>query len=163
MHLEVCLIVSEVKDTLTGSDLLTAEHFFERVETLDAEFKQYHHTVIHPVGNEEKILDEEQATMDNQEDKVGVITECLYQFQPVSKAASLVAQSMSHSNHLQKRPNHLERITCSVKDEIKGLTLRPDLDSCLLLQLEEQVSSIKLDVAEVTQDNVSPEKKEEDL
>ena len=50
-----------------------------------------------------------------------------------------------------------------VKAKIDFLIPSPDVHSCLLLQLEEQVSSIKLDVSDVIQDILSSEKEEEDL
>ena len=49
----------------------------------------------------------------------------------------------------------------SVKDEIKGLTPRPDLGSCLLRQVEEQVGSVTKDLSYRAQD-ILPSKEEEE-
>ena len=42
--------------TLTSSDLLTVEHLSNKIEVLDAEFKEHHYTVIDLV--DEQKLDE---------------------------------------------------------------------------------------------------------
>ena len=97
--------------------------------------------MIDLVRGVEQILDEEQVIMDDHEDKVAEITERLQQLPQELKAAPSVAHPTSHLHHLCKRLNQVERIVHSVKNEIEGLTPRPDLDSCLLRHVEEQVGS----------------------
>ena len=50
-----------------------------------------------------------------------------------------------------------------VKGKIEHLVPGPDLDRCLLLQLVDQVGSIKSDLSNIIRDILSPEKEEEDL
>ena len=90
--------------------------------SLDIEFKEYHYTVIDLVGGAEQILDEEQAVMDDHEDKVAEITERLQQLRPELKAAPSVAHLTTHSHHLRKRLNHVERIVRSVGSCVQSRT-----------------------------------------
>ena len=76
-HLECGLNTLEAKDTLTSSDLLIVERLFKKVDALDVECKEHHCAVIDLIGDDEQILDEEQAVMDDHEDKVAEITELL--------------------------------------------------------------------------------------
>ena len=76
--------------------------------------------MINLVGDEEQILDEEQAVMDDQEDKVAEITERLHQLLPESKVASLAANSVGHSNHLQKGLNHLKGLRVQSRTRLKA-------------------------------------------
>ena len=108
----------------------------KKVDALDLVFKEHHYAVIDLVGEDEQIFDAEQVVMDDHEDKVAEITKHLQQLQPEIKAALSAAHPMGHSHHLCKRLNHIEKCVRSVKDEIEGLTPRPNLDSCLLQQLE---------------------------
>ena len=119
--------------------------------------------VIDLVGDDEQVLDEKQAVMDNHEDKFAEIIERLQQLQPELKAAPSVAHPTSHSHHLRKRLNLIEMILCSVKDKIKGLTCRPNVDSCLLRQLIEQVGILTQDLSDLTQDIWSSKQEVEDL
>ena len=100
--------------------------------------------------------------MDDHSYKVAEIMEHLQQLQPESMAAS-AAHSTGHSHHLHRRLNDMERNLHLVKGKINFLILDPGLDSCLLLQLEEQVSSIKLELSDVIRDILSSDREEEDL
>ena len=133
------------------------------MDALDVEFKEHHYVMINLVGDDEQVLDEKQAIMDDHEDKVAEIIECLQQLRPEAKAALSAAHSTNASHHLRRRINDVERNLRLVKGKIAPLTPGHGLDSCLLLQLEEQLSSIKLDLSDVTRDILSSEKEEEDL
>ena len=125
----------EDKDNLNSSDLLAVKSHLIKTEALDVEFKEHHYAVINLVGNDEHILDEEQATMDNHEDKVAEIIERLQQLRPEAKAAFSIAHFMDLSHHLRRRLNNVERSLRLVKGKFNPLTPSSDLDSCLLLQL----------------------------
>ena len=88
-------------ETLKSSDCLSVKHLLNKVEDLDAKFKEHHHTVI-DLKNEDQQLDEQQAVMDDYEDKVTEITDCLQQLRPDSKAASSAVHSTGHTYHLRK-------------------------------------------------------------
>ena len=68
-----------------------------------------------------------------------------------------------HSHHLRRRLNEVEKKLRLVKGKIDPLTPGPSLHSWLLLQLEEQVDSIKIDLSDITRDIPSSEREEEDL
>ena len=50
-----------------------------------------------------------------------------------------------------------------VKEEVESLTPGSSLDSCLLLQLEEQVGSIRTDLSDIIHDVLSSQNEDEDL
>ena len=130
---------------------------------MDVDFKEHHYAVIDLVGDDEQKLDEEQAVMGNHEDKVAEITECLQQLWPESKAASSAAHSMGHSHYLRRQLNNMERNLHLVKGKIDPLISGPGLDTSFLLQLEEQVGSIKINLLDVTRVILFSEREEEDL
>ena len=146
MQLHVRLNTLEAKYTLTSSDLLAIECLLKKVEALDVDFKQHHYSVIDLVGDDEQVSAKEQAIMDDHEDKVAEIVEHLQKLWPEPKAAISVAHSMGHLHYLFRRINDVERNLHLVKGKTDPLTLCPNLDSCLVLQLEEEVGSIKLDL-----------------
>ena len=140
MVLELSIAILEAKETLTSGDCLLIERLLKKVETLDAEFKQHCWAVIDLIGDVEEQLDKEQVLMDNHEDKVAYITEQLEKLQPESKAPSSAAHSMGHSDHLHRRLNEMERNLCLAKGKNDPLTSSPGVESCALLQLQEQWS-----------------------
>ena len=107
------------------------------------------------------MLDEEQAVMDDHEHKIAEITEHLQQLCPESKVTSS-AEHSGHSHNLRRWLNDVERNLCLVQGKIDPLISSPHLDSCLILQLEEQVSSIKLDHSDIPRGFVSSKKKVQD-
>ena len=104
----VHLTILEAKDSLTSGDLLTVHCLLKKVEALDIEFKENHYAVIDLVEDDEQILNEQQAVIDNHEDKVAEITECLQQLRLESKAASAAAHSRGHTHHLCRWLNDME-------------------------------------------------------
>ena len=109
-------------------------------------------------------MEEKHAIRDNQEDKIAELIECIQKFRtesPLTVCLSTLDAKLSH--HLCRRLNDVQRSLHLVKKEIEPLTPSPSLDSCLLLQLEEQVGRIETDLLDVTRDILSSEKEEEDL
>ena len=78
-------------------------------------------------------------------------------------SASSAAHSTGHSHHLHRRFNDVESNLHLVKEEVTPLTPSPSLDSCLLLQLEEQVGSIRTDLSDITGDILSSKNEDDDL
>ena len=115
------------------------------------------------VGDDEQVKDEEQAMMDNHEDKVAEIIERLQVLRPKAKTALSVAHSTDPSHHLCRRINDVESNLCLVKEEVDPLRPGPSLDRCLLLQLEEQVGNIRTDLSNVIRDILSCQSGDEDL
>ena len=151
-HLICPLNILKIKDTIRSSDLLTFDSLINKVDALDIEFKEHHSVVIDLVGDDEPVLDEEQTVMDDHEHNVAQIIEWLQQVRPEAKAALSAALSMGHLHYLCRWLNDVERNLLLVKGKIDPLITGSSLDTCLLLQLEEQVGCIKLDLSDVTQD-----------
>ena len=141
--LERCLNKLEAKDNLSSTDLLAVEWLFKKVEALDIEFKPQQYAVIDLVGDDEHVLDEEQAVMEEHEDKVAEIIEHLQELPPEAKAALLVAHSTDPLYHLHRQLNDMESDLRLIQEEVDTLKPGPGLDSCLLMHLEEQVGSMR--------------------
>ena len=120
-RLEDHLAALEAKDTPTSSDCLTLGHLSRKIEALDAEFKEHHYSVIDLVGVDKQKLGEEQALMDNHEDKVAEIVLRLQQLWPDSKAALLAMHSMEQCIHLGKQLCCMEISLRTVNEAVEPL------------------------------------------
>ena len=69
-RLEKHVLDLEEKDQLTHKDLVAIKGFIKRLESLDAEFKTYHCKIVDMVEEDEDVLMEEQAKLDDHEDKI---------------------------------------------------------------------------------------------
>ena len=69
-RLEKQVVDPEEKKKLTHKDLVAIKGFIKRVESLDNDFKEYHCNVIDLVEEDEGVLMEEQAKLDDHKDKV---------------------------------------------------------------------------------------------
>ena len=151
MHLEEHLNTLEAKDTLTGRDRLTVERLSKKIEALDVDFKEHHYAVIDLVGDDEQKLDEEQALMDDNEDKVAEIVVCLQQLQTDSKVASLTVHSMHKCVHLGKWLCRMEIGLRKFNGAVEPLVPGPGLDNCLTQQFEEHITSLKAKLEDIAQ------------
>ena len=68
-HLEKHIVDLENKEKLMHKDLVVIKGFIKRVESRDADFKEYHCNIIDLV-EDEVVLIEEQAKLEDHEDKV---------------------------------------------------------------------------------------------
>ena len=68
--LEKHVIELEVKEKLSHKDEVASNGFIKRLENLDAGFKGYHCNIIDLVEEEKEVLLEEQAKLDDDEDRV---------------------------------------------------------------------------------------------
>ena len=107
--------------------------------------------MIDLVGDDNQVLHEEEAIMDDHKDKVAENIERLQQLWPEAKVALSVAHSTDPSHYLCRRLIDVESNLHLFK-EVDALKSNPRLDSCLLLQLEEQVGSIRTDLSDVIHD-----------
>ena len=90
--------------------------------------------MIDLVKDDKQVLGEEQAVMDDYEDKYAEVIERVLGFWPEVKAAIFVVLSTSHSYQLCRQINNMDRNLRLVKGKIDPLTPGPGLDSYLLLQ-----------------------------
>ena len=69
-RLEKHVVNLEEKDKLMHKNLVAIKGFIKRLESLDAGFKEHHCNVIDLVEEDKGVLMEEQAKLDDHEDKV---------------------------------------------------------------------------------------------
>ena len=162
MSLEGHLNISEAKDTLTSSDRLAVQPLLKKGETLDVEFKEHYYAMIDLASDDEQVLDERTSHHGRSWNKLAEIIEHLQELQPVAKAAVSVAHSTDLLHHLRRQLNDVQSNVHLVKEELDALKPGPCLDSCLLLQLEEQVGSIRIDLSDVIRDLLSSQSEDED-
>ena len=151
------------KATLSHSDCLVVQNLLKRLEELCTKFREYHYAAIDQTEQENN-LEKEQVIMGDHEDKIAELVERIQELEaesPLTARLSTPDAKMSH--HLRRRLNDMERNLCLAKEEIEPLTSGSGVDSYLLLQLEEQVGSLKIYLLEVTRDILSSDKEEEDL
>ena len=79
-HLGDRLAILEGKETLINSDYATVKCLIKKMKALDDDFKEHHYTNIDLIGKDGETQYEEQAVMDDHEDKVVEITQHLQKF-----------------------------------------------------------------------------------
>ena len=102
--------------------------------------------------------------MDNREDKIAVLVKCIQELGVESPLTTCLSTPEAKASHdLRTWVNNVESNLHLAKEEVEPLTPSPGLDRCLLLQLKEQVGSIRTDLLGIIQDILSSENEDEDL
>ena len=70
IHLEKHVLDLEGKETLSHKDEVAIKGYIKRLKNLDTDFKGFHCSVIDLVKEDEKVLLEEQAKLDDHKDRV---------------------------------------------------------------------------------------------
>ena len=83
---ENCITTFEAKEKLTNTDRATVQWLLKKLYTLDAEFKTHHFAIVDLI--KEETLGEEQAMLDDHDDKVLLLTERLQRLVGDTGAAS---------------------------------------------------------------------------
>ena len=81
----------------------------------------------------------------------------------MSRAKSSSASAANRTQRIIKRIRYLESEIRSISDGVRRLSPDPELDICLLCQLEESIASHGLELSEVTRDVLTLEDDEEGL
>ena len=95
----------------------------------------------------------EQAAMDNHDDRVTVLFNHLERLATPEEREEKV--KLDPQQHLHRRLQHVERNLQKVADAVSSAADQPEVDHCLLEQLDEQVSGLKLEGVNVSCNIVS--------
>ena len=100
-------------------DEVAIKGYIKRLENLDADFKGFHYSVIALVEEDEGVLLEEQAKLDDHEDRVTDLMSCLLDLWVEKK--KLPAPSVAKpSKHFGKRLGSLDSELRSINKKING-------------------------------------------
>ena len=160
-RLEDRVTTLEAKETLKNTDHVTIQQMLKRLETLDGKFKTHHFAVVDLV--KEQTLDEEQAVLDDHNNKVLLLTERLQLLAGNIEAASPSKPFIEPSQLLSRRLCHLENSLRSINLTVEPLAPGPDLDNCLVPQLEEQVGHLWAEFSDITHGILSLEQEGQNL
>ena len=92
----------ETKQQLSHSDRLTVQCFSKRNEELPTEFREYHYAVVDRTEQQDS-LEEEQAIVEDHEDKIAELVECIQELEVESPL------TVHLSTPEAKQPHHLYR------------------------------------------------------
>ena len=123
---------SKVKDPTTH-DL--AQRLATKLETLDAEFKTHHFSLI-DLFDDDETLRKEQETLDQHDDDVTAVAVCIQQ---VLMMSSTTPTNLDQRKVLTHKLQHLEKSLSLVSETISSLSSHSE-DVCRLQQHEEQLS-----------------------
>ena len=141
----------EAKDRLSRKDLVNVKGFIKRLESLDSDFKEHHSTVVDLIEEDEDVLREEQAKLDDHEDKVTDLMSRLVELGIEEEKVPI--PSMVESKPFEKRlgflAKELRSIDERIKDEVVGLEAKSGVDQCLLRQLEKRIDGLMSELADI--------------
>ena len=93
-RLETKLVKLEYKETLTKKEQQTVSKMVKKLEVLSAEFKTYQCAIVDQIEDQNK-LTEEQTVLDNNEDKVEDLMDCLVDLVKTTETVTLSKFSVS--------------------------------------------------------------------
>ena len=137
----------ETKEDLSHADRLSIQRLIKKFEALDTEFRQHHYNIVELL--EDEAVEEEQATLDDHDERVTDLVERLQHLMLEPKEATSGPPSASADASMPLR-RQLERIEKRIRvtyETTRSLRPGPDLDQCLLRQLEEEVAVLKAELA----------------
>ena len=124
----------EEKEKFKESDHLAVRHLIKRLIILDMDFRKHHLAIVETIEEDEEKLEEEQALLDEHNDRVSGFMERLlgleFDDKPEEHKSSLsVSKPKPDPSHrLYKRLQYIENRMRTINDEIKPLIPGPDLD-----------------------------------
>ena len=136
----------ERKADLSASEILTARRSVERLKELNDEFKQYHFAVVDLV-EDEQVEDAEQAILDEHDERVAKLTDCLQTLltRPKERGVATEEQEL-----LRKRLEYIESNVGDLKDVVGLMAPGPDLDRELVEEYREQIGTFKQELMDVS-------------
>ena len=138
----------ETKEELSHADRLSIKHLIKKFEGLDAEFRQHHYSIVEML--DEEAVDEEQAALDDHDEKVTDLVERLQQLvlEPEGATSGSPSASADASMPLQRQLERLEKRIRTIAETTRSLHPGPAVDQCLLRQLEEETVLLKAELAD---------------
>ena len=132
-RLEVQISKLEDKPEITHTDSVRIQAHMERFISLDSDFKKHHFYIIELVGEEDKeTLEREQALLDDPDDRMNDIMDCLTQLGHTKPSPIVVAPLIGLENAaepsrlLRRRLNHMDSSLRSINLTVEPLTPGPD-------------------------------------
>ena len=148
-RLEKHVIELEAKEKLSHKDEVAIKGFIKRLENLDADFKGYHCNVIDLVEEDEAVLLEEQAKLDDHEDRVTDLMSRLLEL-GVGDEKIVTPSVAGSSKPLEKRLGSLANEVRTINGKISSLAPGPDFDLCLAQHLAESISELKSELVDIS-------------
>ena len=153
----------EAKEELTHGDLLTVQGLLHKLNGLDTDFKSYHFAIVDAVEDEL-----EQDALDEHDDRVSLLTTRAQRLiAPQSSdsvrgrtgrpSSTCTAETYTQTQQLSRLLDRLEKKLKEIVDSIKAAEAGDDVDTCVMLQYEEQLSVYKSELSSVSRDILSIE------
>ena len=147
----------ESKGELSSADRLMIRQLLKNMEKWDAKFKHHHYVIRDLIEEDEVALEQEYAIFNDYEDKVTTFSIRLQDLKQSMETPSVPAKNLSL--RLNKRLRYIETELRTIDESALSLHPGPTVDIFLLHQLQEQTSSLLLELSEVTRDILSLEGK----
>ena len=153
-HLEGRVVDLESKRELTADDVRSAQHLLQKLNSLEADFKTYHLSVVDLL--DEDALESEQVILDETDDQVVCLIIRLHRLtSSVPTTPPPPATESNHGRRLSRRSTHLDKELRMILLSVESISPGAEVDSCLLLQYEEQLSGLKTELTSLSHDLLS--------
>ena len=142
---------------LTAEDRLLAQHLLQKLNSLEADFKSHHVALIHRLNKETR--EGEQLILDKTGDEVAYLSMSL-QWLVSSSFATMTSSPPIKSNfgcNLSSQFNSLDKKLRAILHEVESVCSNEEVDMCLLLQNEEQLTGLNTELMNVLQELLSLE------
>ena len=150
----------EAKEELTLGNLLTVHVLLHKLNGLDTDFKSYHFAIVNAV--EDELLQVEQDALDEHDDRVSLLTTCAqHLIAPLSSDS--VRGRTGRPSSTRQALNVNSCLDCwitwskEIVDAVKAAEAGDNVDTCVMLQYEEQLSGYKSELSSVSRDILSIE------
>ena len=124
----------ECRVPLSPTDEMVAKRMEQKTYDLDKSFREYHYFIF-DLMEKQKDFDGKQAILNEYEKKVSNILDRLNVLLNPAKPTIGVFDDPCH--HIDKCLFHVDKGLARISDELKEVKPGPDMDCCLLEQLEE--------------------------
>ena len=141
----------EEKETLLPTDQVVVGRLARKIETLDSEYKK-HHLIVVELIEDDALLGEEQDTLDKHDDHVAEIADRIEQLKlstRVDPPATGAVSAADPATQYAKRMKFVERKLATIQSEVGHLKSGPELDTCLVQQLQRRVDRLIDELSEL--------------
>ena len=148
-HLKKLVFKLEAKEKLSHKDVLAVKGSIKRLVNLNADFKRYHCSIINLVEEDKEVLLEEQAKLNDHEDKLTDLMSRLLDLGVEEEKVATPSVAWS-SKPLQKRLGSLSCELQSVKKKTDSLTLGSGFNLSPAQHLAENINELKLELVDIS-------------